>query len=201
MKKTEKPTKLDAKSIIEIVTSVTSVVLSVVAIFISFSIASHQNAVALFEKKFEVYQIYKSLINNSSSARNTLEEKIWIDFGEFEDEASVDQECMYLYVAFLDFIGPSIETEDGLEPADIFLITVAEVNDYCVKLDSAKYIFDLTESERFQIDQLIEKFEFFTSGNHIFHTGVENLKENILSLLDKIEQLSFLSKMERELRI
>lgn len=201
MAKTKIFQDIKSKDKIEILLSIASIALSIVAIYISLSVAENQNRISLFEKRFEVYQVFKSLTSNSVSAHNTLDEQIWPLFDDITDEATENAQCFDVYVNLLDFLGLDIDVNYDLLPEDQYVIVVAAANEYCIKLDSAKYLFDLSENEKEQIDQLIEEFRNFTSSNYIFYSGEEKFKENVLNLLNKIDQVDLLFKMEQELLI
>lgn len=199
MKNTTK--HITKKEKIELLISLLGTIISLTAIFIALYTSSQQSKIALFQQKFETYQTYKALIENSQSAKNTLEETLWdvLENNKSLDESSYAQECMNLYSAFIGFIIPNIDTTTATYPADTFLIIVDQVNEYCIQLDGAKYLFDLTKIEKQQIDKTVAELKNLISSSDVFFSGEKVLKAHIDSFFSQVEQINFLEKMQNQL--
>ena len=170
---------------------VIAIVISVIAMGVSFIIANKQNNISLFEKRFEVYQSYFSLSLNGESIRSQLK--------------NVDtDDKLTLYIAIIDCLVTDTNAQDldylqenvtdsDFQKANLYIIS--KVNEFCVELDSAKYIFSLSSDEEAQIDAIIAALKTFASSGYSLTTN------EIYDLLSTICQIDFLNEMESQLSI
>ena len=84
----------------------------------------------------------------------------------------------------------------------MYLQVSKDINEYCVKIESAKYIFNLSESEEREIDTAIEEFQAITYEIINNQEGNNNVKAKMIQqLTEKLGNLSMIKTMEDQLRV
>ena len=186
--------------ILATILSAAAVLISAFAIGSSINIAENQNRISLFEKRYEIYQTYKALSINAEKANEVLQtQKIGND--------------IEVWIAFVAYIVPENSILDmdafttggiasGSKAAEVYLQVSKDINEYCVKIESAKYIFNLSESEEREIDTAIEEFQAITYEIINNQEGNNNVKAKMIQqLTEKLGNLSMIKTMEDQLRV
>ena len=118
-----------------------SFILAIVAIVVSLIGIYTQNRISLFEKRFELYQSYLSLTLNAEAIDKNINN---IDVNEKES----------LYIAIAGFLVPEADAQqleffdnylDEEEKRKTIMYIIKNINKKCVKLDGAKYVFNLSK--------------------------------------------------------
>lgn len=184
--------------ILATIVSVVAALISVFAIQSSINIAENQNRISLFEKRYEIYQTYKALNINAKKANEVLRTQ---EIGK----------NIEVWIAFVAYIVPENSILDmdafktggiasGSEAAEVYLQVSKDINEYCVKIESAKYIFNLSESEKREIDTVLEEFQAITYEK-INNQGYNNLKAKMIQLAKELSNLSMIKTMEDQLKV
>lgn len=184
--------------ILATIASVAAVIISAFAIQSSINIAENQNRISLFEKRYEIYQTYKALNINAKKANEVLRTQeigknieVWIAFVAYivPDNSILDMDA---------FKTGGIAS--GSKATEVYLQASKDINEYCVKIESAKYIFNLSESEKREIDTVLEEFQAITYEK-INNQGYNNLKAKMIQLTKELSNLSMIKTMEDQLKV
>lgn len=171
--------------------------LSVVAIVISIFIARNQNKIALFEERYEVFQTYKALSVNAQMADTAFSTQ------------QIDGNSIETWIAYVAHIVPQntiikniSKLQDGVseqEALEVYLQISQEISNCCVQLESAKYIFDLSATEKAEIDNIIDIFATITYEGILSDPYALEIKMKALTQL--LVNVSSIETMEEQLSV
>lgn len=172
--------------------------LSIVAIAISISVANNQNKISLFEKRYEVFQTCKALNINAQMAEATFSTQ------------EIDVNSIEVWIAYVAHIIPQssimnmdvFKTEGSVteqEALEVYLQISQEISNCCVQLESSKYIFDLSETEKAEIDDIIEALGTITYEG--LASDPYDLGAKMKELTRLLVNISAIEAMEEQLSI
>lgn len=193
-----KDTERKEAIIIKIVEIALPAVLSVVAIAISLFVANNQNRISLFEERYAIYQTCKTLNVNAQSANEVfLTQEIdsdaietWIAF-----VAHIIPENSILDMAVFE-TGSTVSEEEALE---VYLQISKDIGECCVKIESSKYVFKLSEAEEREIDTILQEFKAITYEGLV--SDPNGLGERMIQLTQALANLSVIETMEDQLKL
>ena len=172
--------------------------LSIVAIAISVSVASNQNKISLFEKRYEVFQTCKALSINAQMADVTFSTQ------------KIDGNSIETWIAYTAHIVPKstimnmavFKTEGSVteqQAREVYLQISQEIVNCCVQLESSKYIFNLSEAEKTEIDDIIKAFRTITYEGVV--SAPYDLENKMKELTQLLVNISAIEAMEEQLSI